>query len=205
MCKWFVVNTTNPLERSSKRPRTLQFMSSAAQKSSFAETVATATLKIMSVRFWTGLACSPLGTRSILHFPTNNRSCRSSRCIVPCPTSHREERRQQEWWREGHLQILSQPAPSPRGAEHLTFNYDGRKQATGKPLTFILSGAVFFLFSLAGWVSSLCNYAQWQFTPWTGYFLNPTVQRGGSSLQPEAKCKERAASKFSSDSLILNL
>lgn len=47
-----------------------------------------------------------------------------------------------------------QPALSPRGAEHLTFNYDSRKQATGMPLTFILSGAVLFFFvGWAGFVS----------------------------------------------------
>lgn len=60
-------------------------------------------------------------------------------------TDQREkEKERAEWWSERHLHILHQPGLiSPRGAKHLTFNYASRKQATGMPLTFILSGTVF--------------------------------------------------------------
>lgn len=76
-----------------------QFCRPRPQKSSFAETVTTAALKITSVRFGR-LACSPLGPHSILHSSTNNRSCCSSRRIVPCPTSHRGERQRSDGGRD---------------------------------------------------------------------------------------------------------
>lgn len=177
-------------------------LSSAAQKSSFAESVATATPKIMSVRFGPGPSALPWALAPFFTFPLIIDPA-AHPDVLSHTQHHTEKREAAEWWREGHLQILPQPAPSPCGAEHLTFNYDSRKQTTGMPSTFILPGAVFF--SLAGRVSSLCNYAQWQFTPRTGCFLNPTVQGGGSLLQPKAKCKEWAARKFSLDLMILNL
>lgn len=52
-----------------------------------------------------------------------------------------------------HLQICSQPARFPRGANHLTFSYASCKQATGMPLTFILSETVCLLLSLSSLVS----------------------------------------------------
>lgn len=142
-CKWFIVNKlqcAGPVEWS--------FKSWCG-----AETVITATLKIMSVRFGP-LLCFPLGICSILHSSTNNRSCCSS--PMYCPMADITQKREAaEWWREWHLQILSQPALSPCGAKHLTFNYDSRKQVTGMPLTFICLG---------------------QFFHWTGFV---SLQRGG--------------------------
>lgn len=126
--------------------------------------------KIMSLRFGR-LRCFPLGTHSILLSSANNRSCCSSWCIVPCPTSHRRERQQSDGGRDTCKFSPSQPAPSPRRPDHLTFNCDSRKQATGMPLTFILSGTVLLL-------DGFCLSAPWQFKPRTGWFLNPTMQRG---------------------------
>lgn len=68
---------------------------------------------------------------------------------------HREERRggMMEAETRRHLQICSQPARFPRGANHLTFSYASCKQATGMPLTFILSETVCLLLSLSSLVS----------------------------------------------------
>lgn len=76
-----------------------QALSCVVQKSSPAETVTTANLKIISVRFGR-LLCFPLGTLPILHSSTNNRSCCSSRHIVPCPTSRRREKQRSDGGRD---------------------------------------------------------------------------------------------------------
>lgn len=164
------------------------FFSSVVQKSSFPETVTTATLKIMSVRFGR-LACFPLGPHSILHSSANNRSCSSSRCIVPCPTSHRGERQQSDGGRDTCKVSPSRPRlPAGPSVWHLTTT------AVNRPLEchwHSFSLAQFF----SGWVLSLSNSVPWHFFK-PGCLWSPTVQRGSLCLQPEAKGKERVSSKI---------